>query len=226
MKSFLVSHTATALHLILGLVLLIATNDVSAQNVNYIHYNIEDGLPSSEVYDAVQDEDGYMWFATDRGIVRFDGIRYEVFDIKDGLACITNFKLFIDLEGQIWVNGINGTLSFYNGHSFTPFIHNDKIAEVLDHNGRWFEIIEEDDQAFQLMNSHSKRIYSIDKEVGDIKEIPFVKNGNQLSTPIDIGSTSVFFIENKKSFGQETKVNRLQYKAKLLSKYGTVVIRL
>ena len=31
------------------------------------HYTTADGLPSSEVYEVIQDRNGYMWFATDRG---------------------------------------------------------------------------------------------------------------------------------------------------------------
>ena len=51
----------------------------SAPDFNFTHYTTEDGLPSNSVRDIVQDSEGYMWFATDGGLVRFDGSSTKVF---------------------------------------------------------------------------------------------------------------------------------------------------
>ena len=45
-----------------------------------MHLNTENGLPSNRVRDIVQDEDGFMWFATDEGLVRYDGLTTKVFE--------------------------------------------------------------------------------------------------------------------------------------------------
>lgn len=50
-----------------------------APDFNFMHYTTENGLPSNCVRDVVQDSDGFMWFATDGGVVRFDGISTKVF---------------------------------------------------------------------------------------------------------------------------------------------------
>ena len=47
-----------------------------AQTHIYKHYNTADGLPSSIVYGIFQDSKDYMWFATDYGASRFDGIKF------------------------------------------------------------------------------------------------------------------------------------------------------
>lgn len=44
------------------------------------HYTDEDGLPQNSVYAIAQDELGYMWFSTQRGLARFDGRNFKIFD--------------------------------------------------------------------------------------------------------------------------------------------------
>jgi len=55
-----------------------------AEGIYYEHYGIEEGLPSNETYFAHQDEDGNMWFTTDRGVVKYDGYDFEVYTEQDG----------------------------------------------------------------------------------------------------------------------------------------------
>ncbi|MGD2089649.1 MAG: two-component regulator propeller domain-containing protein [Candidatus Aminicenantes bacterium] len=43
-------------------------------------WNIEAGLPGNSVYDIFQTKDGYLWIGTQNGLVRFDGIIFELFN--------------------------------------------------------------------------------------------------------------------------------------------------
>src|SRR5436190_20244229 len=38
------------------------------------------GLPQNSVYSILQTRDGYIWFTTLGGLVRYDGVRFTVFD--------------------------------------------------------------------------------------------------------------------------------------------------
>src|ERR1041385_4944745 len=40
----------------------------------------ERGLPEEEINAFIQTRDGYLWIATSRGLGRFDGVRFVVFD--------------------------------------------------------------------------------------------------------------------------------------------------
>ena len=51
----------------------------NAPDFSFTHYTTENILPSNNVRDIVQDDEGYMWFATDGGLVRFDGSSSKVF---------------------------------------------------------------------------------------------------------------------------------------------------
>jgi len=45
-----------------------------------------EGLPQDSIRAAAQTADGYLWFATTNGLVRFDGVSFTVFDSSHGLA--------------------------------------------------------------------------------------------------------------------------------------------
>ena len=56
--------------LLSALIALLACNGQA--QVAFHNFNSNDGLPSNEVYCVYQDHDGYMWFATDHGIIKGD----------------------------------------------------------------------------------------------------------------------------------------------------------
>ena len=43
-------------------------------------WRIEQGLPQNTINAVVQTPDGYLWLGTEEGIVRFDGVHFEVYD--------------------------------------------------------------------------------------------------------------------------------------------------
>ena len=44
------------------------------------HWQTEEGLPQNSVTSIAQTPDGYLWLGTFNGLVRFDGVRFTVFD--------------------------------------------------------------------------------------------------------------------------------------------------
>ncbi|HAS41790.1 MAG TPA: hypothetical protein DCS93_15025 [Microscillaceae bacterium] len=61
----------------------------------------EDGLPSMEVYDVFQDRKGYIWFATDLGICRYDGRIFKRYATPTARSkAMSNFAE--DRDGRIW----------------------------------------------------------------------------------------------------------------------------
>ena len=86
---------------------------VQAQEPSYIHYKVNNGLPSGTVYHAIQDDEGFIWFGTDAGVSRFDGVNFKNFDVSDGLSDIEVLRLFQDSKSRIWFLTFNGKLSYY-----------------------------------------------------------------------------------------------------------------
>jgi len=98
------------------------------------HYTVNDGLPSSEVYYTIQDSKGYMWFATDRGVSRFDGYEFENFSTRDGLCDNTVFLIFEDQRSRVWFATYAGCLSYFYQDSIHSFKFNEKLMDYLSPN--------------------------------------------------------------------------------------------
>ncbi|MBZ0241996.1 MAG: hypothetical protein K8F24_02160, partial [Bacteroidales bacterium] len=118
-----------ALSLILfSAVFLLLSLNLPAQKPVYRQFTNEQGLPSSEVYDVLQDKRGYMWFATDQGIVSYDGYNFTTYNENNGLPENTVFDLELDKLGNIWINSIRGHLAYFDGEKIQPYRYN----HVLD----------------------------------------------------------------------------------------------
>ena len=46
----------------------------------------DQGLPGGSINALAQTRDGYLWIGTDDGLVRFDGVRFVVFDRRNTAA--------------------------------------------------------------------------------------------------------------------------------------------
>ena len=84
------------------------------------------GMPSSRVYKTVQDRDGYLWFGTQDGLARYDGVGFRVYrhDPKDpdslGGNAVT--ALFVDRDNRIWCGGEESGLNMLDAGR-SRFVH-------------------------------------------------------------------------------------------------------
>ena len=108
-----------------------------SQSYIYEHFGIDEGLPSSEVYDIYQDKEGYIWFATDKGLSRFNGYEFENFTTQDGLPDNTILDFFPQENGEIWCFGYHSQNFFYFNEVFDGFKsyrHNNLLKGKIDVN--------------------------------------------------------------------------------------------
>lgn len=91
----------------------------------YIHdiWQTNDGLPQNSVSDLARTADGYLWFGTQEGLVRFDGERFTVFDSRNVAAMERSdvIGLAVGPDGQtLWMSTKGaGVLTMRDG-VFTP----------------------------------------------------------------------------------------------------------
>src|ERR1700753_3382567 len=87
-------------------------------HVSFDHIDVKAGLPDNDVRDMMQDSQGYIWFATQNGVARFDGYQLKVY--KPGIedkSNIPNFffsKIFEDKNHNLWANSLNNGLFRYD----------------------------------------------------------------------------------------------------------------
>jgi signal transduction histidine kinase/ligand-binding sensor domain-containing protein len=70
------------------------------------HWRDRDGLPQNGVYSLIQGRDGYIWFGTQEGLVRFDGVRFEITDRTNTAEMKRTWVISLVEEpsGSLWVN--------------------------------------------------------------------------------------------------------------------------
>ncbi len=74
------------------------------------HWKRGGGLPSDTINNIVQTPDGYLWIATRKGLVRFDGIKFTGFDFIKGKETDSRENpipdaLLVDREGTLRIGG-------------------------------------------------------------------------------------------------------------------------
>lgn len=82
--------------------------ELSAQNLPFRTYSIEQGLSESVANDMLQDREGYLWVATGYGLNRLDGVSVRSFYQRDGLQNNQINTLYEDSDGNLWVGTASG----------------------------------------------------------------------------------------------------------------------
>jgi ligand-binding sensor domain-containing protein len=68
----------------------------------WTNYSTDNGLASTWVRDCIEDGQGNLWFATDKGLSKFDGSTMVSFTKNEGLPLETLKELFLDKNGTVW----------------------------------------------------------------------------------------------------------------------------
>jgi signal transduction histidine kinase len=117
------------------------------------NHSILEGLPSAEVYDVFQDSKGFLWFATDNGVARYDGSYMESFHIKNGLSDPVVFGFFEDAKKRVWFRSFSGKLSYYQNGKIHRYAYNDDVARINQRGFIQFVIRANDELVFTTSNA-------------------------------------------------------------------------
>jgi hypothetical protein len=145
---------------LLFLLLLFNGDNLPAQNPYIQHYTTYDGLPTNAVYYIFQDSKKFIWFATDAGVVRYDGTTFTNFRMTDGLNSNIVIRIKEDSSGRIWFFNINSRLNFF----YQNKIFNENNAPYLDSikNKTFFiDFYQDEDKTIYFYNT-SFELYSLD----------------------------------------------------------------
>jgi ligand-binding sensor domain-containing protein len=91
-----------------------------AQEFPIQRIGVEEGLGHSITYRTFQSSNGYLWFSTDNGLTRFDGVTIKNFTTQDGLK--TNFIFDLEeVDSALIVSTFGGGLMTFKNNTFSPF---------------------------------------------------------------------------------------------------------
>ncbi len=97
--------------------LLFVNYSLQAQHPVYTQLTEKDGLPDIEFYDLIEDKEGFIWLAADKGLFRYDGKEFKNYTHPNKIN-LSVFGLKFDEQGRLWCNNIAGQF-FY--------VENDKL---------------------------------------------------------------------------------------------------
>ncbi|HEY3402783.1 MAG TPA: two-component regulator propeller domain-containing protein [Ohtaekwangia sp.] len=169
-------------------------------NLGFDHYTTDNGLSQNEVFDIVQDHQGFIWFGTDEGLNRFDGHEFKVFkNEKNNIHSVIGNSiqaLKVDQRGILWIGTTNGISRYYpdtelleqlqadrkdpakpNGTSVREMdIHPDGSIWI-SYLGDGLDIYDPDKNIFQHYSSNEANTFRIKNDY--ITPILFLSNGDK-----------------------------------------------
>ncbi|WP_088330659.1 sensor histidine kinase [Lacimicrobium sp. SS2-24] len=99
-------------------------------NIQFENVGNPQQIPDNVVTALAQDSTGYLWIGTAAGLVRYDGYRFKLFshDDQDPYSLAGNFVQSIHTldNGQLWVSGEPGGVSFYDPRQ-------ERFEQLFDH---------------------------------------------------------------------------------------------
>jgi signal transduction histidine kinase/ligand-binding sensor domain-containing protein len=104
-------------------------------------WTTDEGLPQNSVRSILQTRDGYLWFTTNDGLVRFDGVRFRVFGKGNTPGIVSNrfTTLHEDARSDLWAGTEDGGLTRYSLGRFQSFttaegLPQNRVLAVWDDN--------------------------------------------------------------------------------------------
>lgn len=97
------------------------------RRIDFTSLNTKNGLSSNSVNSILKDRYGFLWFATEDGLNKFDGSNFTVYkhrsDDPKGLLANDIKALHEDKSGNLWIGTSGGSLSLYDriNNSFINF---------------------------------------------------------------------------------------------------------
>ena len=89
---------------------------VDRDDIRFSHVPADSGLSQARAAQIVQDDDGFLWFATQYGLNRYDGYHFRVFvhdpTRANSLSCAYIYSLLKDRDGRLWVGCEHGVDRF------------------------------------------------------------------------------------------------------------------
>jgi ligand-binding sensor domain-containing protein/two-component sensor histidine kinase len=159
-------------------------------NIRFEAINADNGLSNNSVYAIGQDGKGFLWFGTQDGLNRFDGINFEIFKKSpfDSLSIQDNWIQVIrtDQLGNLWIGTHNGGIVHFDIHQekLTNYLFSENKNSV-SHNRVW-DIFIEDEENIWIGTLNGLNLYNTRTKL--FTYFPFISGKEQKEKPYSVNS--------------------------------------
>lgn len=153
---------------IIFLVICIMTHNVSGQSPYFQKYFLLKKNEQIHVNKIFQDRDGFMWYGTNSGLFKFDGVTSQHYTTSNGLPDNNVTALAQDSIGRIWTGYRSGRIAILDDKGIEKFnpeegTSTNEISDILfDKRGNlWFSTF--NDGVYSYVKN---RLYRFDEDNG------------------------------------------------------------
>ncbi|MCB0765174.1 MAG: hypothetical protein KDB84_10745, partial [Flavobacteriales bacterium] len=84
-----------------------------AQQYDLRNFELEQGLPSNTVKALCEDQEGFLWIATDEGVARSEGSHFQVLGTENGSPENDVTELYCAPDGAVWMGYRRGSIALW-----------------------------------------------------------------------------------------------------------------
>ncbi|MFH0733540.1 MAG: two-component regulator propeller domain-containing protein [bacterium] len=116
--------------LLMSFVLFFVCSLTYAQILSFRNLTVEDGLAQNSIISIIQDKDGFIWFASEAGVSKYDGVSFQNYNKLDGLSDDHVRVIFEDSKGNKWF-GTNDGITKYDGKKFYKYLYGNENNSTI-----------------------------------------------------------------------------------------------
>lgn len=163
--------------------LLLSAGQISGREYYYTSFDIDDGLDQSYIYSISQGRDGFLWLGTENGLIRYDGIRFDIYTVMDSLAENFVTSSMLSSRGELWIGHNQGSLTIRSGSTFRKFPipgNMNRINTIFEDRDKNIWLGTQGGGLIRIHNKKSIKIFTDDYLGSLIYSVNQDKNGNIL----------------------------------------------
>jgi two-component sensor histidine kinase/ligand-binding sensor domain-containing protein len=90
--------------------------------------DLPDDIRNDFIGSITQDHKGNMWFATDHGLLKYNGKEFKLLGEQEGLSVNSAQAVMADYEDNIWVGTLGGGVNLLSSEAFVRFTEKDGLS--------------------------------------------------------------------------------------------------
>lgn len=123
-----------------------------------------------------QDLDGFIWFATDNGVCRFDGSAFKIFTTEDGLPDNDIINIFCDSKNRVWFIPYKREIAYSSkGHIYNRF--NDTLLQKVSFTSTPVKMLEDSKGTVWIFQECGLNYITRDNKCGKYDNASIMENG-------------------------------------------------
>ena len=160
-----------------------------ATNHHTLHFetiDIYQGLSQNSVLSITKDKNGFMWFGTEDGLNRYDGLSFKQFrhDPMDSTSLNSNsiFSTLLDSQGNLWIGTFVSGLNRYDDETETFVRYSCQPIDSLALGRGSIRALHEDHQGFIWMGTSGGGLFRLDpRDDSAANVVDLVSNDEELA---------------------------------------------